>query len=648
MEKGIKFSLSSTDQFSRLFRVYQQDHHNGTSLIYEWNKNGQKVRIFEYQTPSQVGLEPEENSFLAYTVDEYTTQGIGKLPLSRRDSLTSKKTMNLGALSDMDSDIFSQTRPSFHKKPRIEAPTQPASPQRIFNHFDTYEDIFGGAARTKASNLFNTVGGSRSSSSSMAGPSKRAKAVSAFGKEDDDLLDENLEVTDEVAQKSIQTLLETFNNVRIPKANLISQLRELKVELKEYQRIGVTWMKKMEQGKQRGGILSDEMGLGKTVQTISLLLSHPPILDDKAPTPTSKPSLDDIFMQDTGFNAGGSPSSISGSERATLIVLPLSLMEQWKVEIETLIKPAYKLQVLQYHGDFMTTSQRRKFEQNPDSFGYYDVVLTTYQTLANQFKFDKNMKRLYTSGSFYMDRAEKKYGPLFKYNWYRVVLDEAHTIKNRTSQSSVAASYLMSKYRWCLTGTPIQNSSDDLFALLRFLKIKPYCYWRPFKDDLSINPRSKEERQMMDATRDNRLAKLQTVLQCCLLRRTKNSKIEGSDKPILELPPREFIHSQPDFTLDERTLYIEFESRNVKRFENLLPVLQQHYSSVLLMIMRMRQMCLHYLLVTEGRAIIDKMMSDEDHIEDLIDGLKKDVLLRLKNLVMGSEEANECPVCLDA
>jgi hypothetical protein len=56
----------------------------------------------------------------------------------------------------------------------------------------------------------------------------------------------------------------------------------------------------------------------------------------------------------------------------TLIVLPLSLMEQWKLEFDEFVRPKGRLKILQYHGGFMTTGERRYLEQNPEKLGKYD------------------------------------------------------------------------------------------------------------------------------------------------------------------------------------------------------------------------------------------------------------------------------------
>ncbi|XP_071929108.1 DNA repair protein RAD5B-like isoform X3 [Coffea arabica] len=60
-------------------------------------------------------------------------------------------------------------------------------------------------------------------------------------------------------------------------------------------------------------------------------------------------------------------------------------------------------------------------------------------------------------------------------DWYRVVLDEAHTIKSSKTLGAQAAFKLSSYCMWCLTGTPLQNKLEDLYNLLCFLHVEPWC-----------------------------------------------------------------------------------------------------------------------------------------------------------------------------
>jgi SNF2 family DNA or RNA helicase len=63
-------------------------------------------------------------------------------------------------------------------------------------------------------------------------------------------------------------------------------------------------------------------------------------------------------------------------------------------------------------------------------------------------------------------------GVLFQHSWFRVVLDEAQSIKNRSTLTARAACLLKSERRLCLSGTPLQNSVEDMYSLFKFLRIK--------------------------------------------------------------------------------------------------------------------------------------------------------------------------------
>ena len=71
-----------------------------------------------------------------------------------------------------------------------------------------------------------------------------------------------------------------------------------------------------------------------------------------------------------------------------------------------------------------------------------------------------------------MSRLQHKDSPLLQHTWYRVVLDEAHWVRNHECATSAAVAALKAERRWCMTGTPIQNKMDDLFSLVRYVALE--------------------------------------------------------------------------------------------------------------------------------------------------------------------------------
>jgi DNA repair protein RAD5 len=88
----------------------------------------------------------------------------------------------------------------------------------------------------------------------------------------------------------------------------------------------------------------------------------------------------------------------------------------------------------------------------------YDVVITTYGTVSHEY-----------SKGFHVSK-----NGIFRLKWGRVILDEAHYIKGRIIQTAKAVYELDAVFRWCLTGTPIQNNLTDMFSLLHFIKYTPW------------------------------------------------------------------------------------------------------------------------------------------------------------------------------
>ncbi|GAB1319449.1 hypothetical protein MFIFM68171_09659 [Madurella fahalii] len=192
-----------------------------------------------------------------------------------------------------------------------------------------------------------------------------------------------------------------------------------------------------------GGVLADEMGLGKTLSILALICS----------------SLDELHRHNTSEEEPGL--------KCTLIITPKSTITAWQDQIFRHVLPG-KMKAGLYHG-----SSRR---QIASQLRHFDAVITTYETLRFDWEAD---------------------GPLFTQKWLRVVLDEAHHIRNRSSLAFKAAMGIKAKYRWCLSGTPIHNSLDDYGALLAFIGVQQFDdkamfdYWiaSPLKESPQVGIR---------------------------------------------------------------------------------------------------------------------------------------------------------------
>ncbi|EJT51115.1 hypothetical protein A1Q1_07710 [Trichosporon asahii var. asahii CBS 2479] len=108
----------------------------------------------------------------------------------------------------------------------------------------------------------------------------------------------------------------------------------------------------------------------------------------------------------------------------------------------------------------------------------YDVVLCSYGTLEASFR---RQQRGFKRGNLMITEPS----PMHAFEWFRVILDEAHNIKERTTNAAKAAFALKAKYRWCLSGTPLQNRVGELYSLVRFLGADPF---RRHCDDCGHKP----------------------------------------------------------------------------------------------------------------------------------------------------------------
>lgn len=348
----------------------------------------------------------------------------------------------------------------------------------------------------------------------------------------------------------------------------------LKVKLLPHQVDGVAWMRDKETGVKKkngvlpkGGILADDMGLGKTIQSIALLLTNPRPPHSSATSVTDKKAL--------SANVG----------KSTLVVAPLALIKQWEAEIKSRVLDSHKLRVCVHHGPQRT----KRFED----LKKYDVVITTYQILVSEH------------GS----SSEREDGPqagCYGIHWYRVILDEAHTIKNRNAKATQACYALRAEYRWCLTGTPMQNSLDELQSLIKFLRIKPYNDLSVWKDQIT--------RPMSQGRGGVAMKRLQFYLKAFMKRRTKDVlKQEGALNPGgkpnrdgssngFKITARRVESVLADFSPQERRFYDRLEQRTDKSLEQMMGGEKMNYASALVLLLRLRQACNHPQLVGGSMA----------------------------------------------
>ncbi|XP_060542153.1 transcription termination factor 2 [Pantherophis guttatus] len=272
----------------------------------------------------------------------------------------------------------------------------------------------------------------------------------------------------------------------------------LKVSLLLHQKQALSWLLWRENQKPCGGILADDMGLGKTLTMIALILAQ-------KCTEKEKEKKLELWMSKQG--------SIDTCSHSTLIVCPASLIHHWKKEVEKYVKHG-KLKVYLYHGP-----NRIK---NASILSQYEIVITTYSILAKEIPIQKEETDV-AEDCLVQDKSFP-FCPLVCIRWARIILDEAHNIKNPKVQASIAACKLRATARWAVTGTPIQNNLLDMYSLLRFLRCSPFDEFKVWKSQVDNNTRKGGERLMI-------------LTKSLLLRRTKD-QLDSSGKPLISLPQR--------------------------------------------------------------------------------------------------------------
>ncbi|KAJ8269900.1 hypothetical protein GJAV_G00108040 [Gymnothorax javanicus] len=242
-------------------------------------------------------------------------------------------------------------------------------------------------------------------------------------------------------------------------------------KLKGYQLKGMNWLANLyEQGI--NGILADEMGLGKTVQSIALLAHL------------------------------GERDNIWGP---FLIISPASTLNNWHQEFTRFVP---KFKVLPYWGNPHDRKVIRKFWSQKTLYTQdapFHVVITSYQLVVQDVKYFQRVK------------------------WQYMVLDEAQALKSSSSVRWKILLQFQCRNRLLLTGTPIQNTMAELWALLHFIMPTLFDSHEEFSEWFSKDIESHAENK--SSIDENQLSRLHMILKPFMLRRIKKDvENELSDK----------------------------------------------------------------------------------------------------------------------
>ncbi|KAE9372536.1 hypothetical protein N431DRAFT_375776 [Stipitochalara longipes BDJ] len=282
-----------------------------------------------------------------------------------------------------------------------------------------------------------------------------------------------------------------------------------------------------------GGILADEMGLGKTLTMLSAIIRT-----------TNEAKLFACGIPD------GALLTIKNMlipSRATLVVVPSPLLlNEWLQELKLHCTGFSKPIIYHSHGR----------EGDPKVLADSDIVLSTYHTIAAE--------------------SRDTTSPLWKIKWFRIVLDEAHIIRRMTTKLFKSIKSLQSNFRWCLTGTPIQNSLEDLAALVNFIQSYPLDDFHVFKKHI-ISPLMKGSEKGVD--------NLRQLLDSICLRRTKQ---------LLNLPEVISESRLLSFSSREKKQYIDTRDELVKIInQNRLQPQNKSYLGVFQLQLQLRRLCNH-------------------------------------------------------
>ena len=207
-------------------------------------------------------------------------------------------------------------------------------------------------------------------------------------------------------------------------------------------------------------------------------------------------------------------------------------------------------------------------------------------------------------------------------------MDEAHCIRNHRTLASKACCQLKTQHRWCVTGTIIQNSLDDVYGIMKFLQHEPWClssFWNTAITQTANNgniDQAASDPAFREKSLQTAIDRIRRLLSPIMIRRTKDS-LTKDGVPILTLPPIESKVVKVILSDSEREFYNAVLARSLEVFDGFIKdgTAAKAYFQIFSLLSRLRQSCDHIALTVKSKIGDDEWVSSTNKIE--VEGGKK-------------------------
>lgn len=388
----------------------------------------------------------------------------------------------------------------------------------------------------------------------------------------------------------------------------------IKTELNPVQISGASWLQERE-GSQgcKGGMFCDDPGMGKTLTLLKLICTHHP-------------------------------------DSTTLVVAPSNVIDVWKQEIakHTTIPPQ---NIFVYHGQKrsrVVNALRSHVGQGPK------LVLTSYGIVRNEcLVFDPDIvpTSILQEADVVDSVGDKKAGEpdsfistsIFNIPFYRVILDEAHFIKDRANLASLSVIRLKAVCKWVVTATALCNHLDEDFSYFRFLGI----IWN-FKHWRNIMPATKDSLSAINVH--------QLALGIDQIKEWKSKLYLKRDKTQLNLPAKHEMVLYVQQSPVEKEFYDALYKYSMYRINQLQHSIQNKKlkdygrflgKNVLILILRLRQACLNPWFVIKNMKRLQPSVIDANGAKAK-DKVSIESAIKMLNFFNENKgKADECATCMD-